>query len=68
LEEDGKFYKGDEFSTSLAEKILTGGGVTKPKVGKYSKLLRLKHLSMSGEEKISMISSFKSVSKEDYST
>jgi hypothetical protein len=34
LEEDGKVYKGDEFSTSLAAEILTGGGVAKPKVGK----------------------------------
>ena len=68
MEEDGKVYKGDEFSTSLAAKVLTERGVVKPKVGKPSKLSRLKYFSMSGEENMSMFSSFNSVSKEEYST
>jgi hypothetical protein len=68
LEEDGKFCKGDEVSTSLAEKFLIERGVVKPKVGKSSKLSRLKHFPMSGEEKMSMFCYFNSVSKEEYST
>jgi hypothetical protein len=52
----------------LAANFLTEIGVAKPKVGKYSKLSRLKHFSISGEEKISMFYSFNSISKEDYST
>jgi hypothetical protein len=61
LEEDGKVYKGDEVSNSLAAKILIERGVAKPKVWKSSKLSRLKHFSMSGEEKVLMFSSFNSV-------
>jgi hypothetical protein len=68
LEEDGKVCKGDEVSTYLAVKFLTESGVVNPKVGKSSKLSRLKHFSMSGEENMSMLSSFKLVSKEEYST
>jgi hypothetical protein len=68
LEEYGKTYKWDEVSTSLATKNLRGGGVEKPKLGKSSRLSRLKHFSMSGEEGMSMLSSFKSISKEEYST
>jgi hypothetical protein len=59
LEEDGKVYKGDEVSFSLATGILTGGGVSKPKVGKSSILSRLNHFTMLGEEIISKLSSFK---------
>jgi hypothetical protein len=54
LEEDGKVCKGDEVSTSFTAKVLTKSGVAKPKEGKSSKLSRLKHLSMSREEKMSM--------------
>ena len=60
--------KGDEVSTSLVEKVLTERGVAKPKVGKSSKLSRLKHFSISGKDNISMFYSFNSVSKVEYST
>jgi hypothetical protein len=43
MEEDGKLCKGDEVSNSLAASILTGSGVEKSKLGKSSKLSRLKH-------------------------
>jgi hypothetical protein len=51
----------------LATKFLTERGVAKPNVGKSSKLSRLKHFSISGEENISMFSYFTSVSKVEYS-
>jgi hypothetical protein len=52
----------------LVAKVLTKRGVAKPKVGKSSKLSRLKHFSISGEGNISMFSYFNLVSKEEYST
>jgi hypothetical protein len=61
-----KFVKGMKFPLLWQQNFNRRWG-KKPKVGKSSKLSRLKHLSMSGEEKMSMLSSFKSVSKEEYS-
>jgi hypothetical protein len=67
LEEDGKLCRGEEVCFSSAIEILTGGGVEKPKVGKSSRLSRLNHFTISGEEIISKLSYFKLVSKEEHS-
>jgi hypothetical protein len=49
-------FKGKEVYPSLDATSLIGGGVGKPKVGKYSKLLGLNHFTISGEIGVSKLS------------
>jgi hypothetical protein len=53
LDEDNVGFKGKEVSPSLDTTTLTGGGVGKPKVGKFSKPLGLNHFTILGETRVS---------------
>ena len=68
LEEDGIGSNGKEVSSSLVTTTLIGGGVGRPKVGKYFKISSLNQLTTSGEARVSKIYSFNLGLKEEYST
>jgi hypothetical protein len=68
LEEDSIGSKGKEVSSSLITTTLIGGGVGRPKVGKYSRLSSLNQLTTSGEARVSKFYSFNLGLKEEYST
>jgi hypothetical protein len=52
-------FKGTKVSPSLKVAMLIGGGVVNPGVGKPSKVLGLNHCIISGETRVSKISSSK---------
>jgi hypothetical protein len=57
LEDNGIWFKGKQVPPSLATTNLTGGGVGKPQVGQFSKLLGLNQFTILGETRVSKISS-----------
>jgi hypothetical protein len=56
LEENNMGFKGQKVSPYLNAITFTRGGVGKPKIGKPSKPLGLKHFKISGETRFSKLS------------